>query len=179
MSIAGRMGAGVAGVYANAVAEALDAQIDALNTVWLAIRSGVDLNAAATPPTWALRIASNLLGVTRDPSWTNEDWLYCLRLRAASRMSHGTNPECVLLAQRASPIGDGTADSGPVAVRFYLAGGLDLSEAQKECVRNELLCAIPDVAGIAILATTIPDAANVFTLDIGPGFDLGALASAL
>lgn len=41
----------------------------------------------------------------------------------------------------------------------------------------EALNAIPDVAGLQIVASSAAD--TVFTLDVGPGFDVGQLAGTL
>lgn len=172
------LGAGVQGPVADTLARVLDERWDALEAIVLAVWGGADINAESLE-TWALRLAGHVLGVPRDPSWTNAEWLYCLRGRAKSRMSHGTVPELIEIVKSLSPIGDGTVDSAAVAITAYIAGGLDLTPAEQDCAVSTMLASIPEVAGLGIVATTIPGAANVFTLDLGPGFDLGTLAGSL
>lgn len=160
----------------DALARMLDARADAIESVVAQIRDGVRIDEDALP-LWALRLASYWLGLTPDPAWTRSDWIYCLRLRAKALVSHGTTPEAIELAQTASPLGLGTADGGPVSKTLYVAGGLDLSAARVDCLVVEALNSIPDVAGLQIVASAA--ATTVFTLDVGPGFDVGSLAGTL
>lgn len=175
-TIAERLGTGLGGPFVDALARVLDARADAIESVVAQIRDGVRIDRDDLP-VWALRLASYWLGVERDPAWTRAQWLYCLRLRAKALVSHGTTPEAVEFAKAASPLGLGTADGGPVSKTLYVAGGLDLSTAQVDCLIMEALNAIPDVAGLQIVASSASD--TVFTLDVGPGFDVGQLAGTL
>lgn len=175
-------GAGVSGPNTGAVARALDTQLDAIEQVWrdfVAEMGKLDPRSDVAPDRAALRALGLALGVEEDAGWTDEDFRYAILARADSRASSGTIPELVRFAQARSPLGDGTADGQPVWIGMYVAGGLSLSDHQQDTLVREALAAIPDVAGLTIAATTIAGAANVFTLDIGPGLDIGELAGSL
>jgi hypothetical protein len=175
-------GSGLSGPSTAALAEALDLSLDDIERTWAALAEDlvrvVD-PSRPVPGRAALRAVGAAIGLAEDPSWTEAEYRYAVLARADSRASYGTIPELVLFAQARSPLGDGTADGQPVEVRAYVAGALSLSLAEQAIIVREFLCAIPDVAGLTIVASTIADAAGIFTLDIGPGLDVGKLAGQL
>ena len=175
-------GAGVSGPNTAAVAGALDRQLDAIEVAWndfVSELAKLDPTSEAPPTRAALRVLGLALGVEEIPGWSDEDFRYALLARADSRASYGTIPDLVAYAQRRSPLGAGTADGEPGWVKMYVAGGLSLGPLRQDVVVREALSAIPDVAGLSLLATTTEDAALVIVLDIGPGLDIGVLAGSL
>ena len=175
-------GAGVSGPNTAALAAALDAQLDALESVWdqwVEDLGRLDPESPTPPTRGALRALGAALGVTEDPSWTDADYRYALLARADAAASSGTLPQLIAFARARSPIGEGTAQGQPTIVSLYVAGGLSLTPAQQAALVREALHAIPAHAGLSVAATTIEDAPGVFTLDIGPGLDVGTLAGSL
>lgn len=175
-------GAGVSGPNTGAVARALDAQLDAIEQVWIdfvAEIARLDPASDVPPSRAALRALGLALGVAEDAGWSDEDFRFALLARADSRASSGTAPDLIRFAQNRSPLGDGTADGQPVWVGLYIAGGLSLSAHQQDATVAEALRAIPADAGLSIAASTIEDAPGILTLDIGPGLDIGMLAGSL
>ena len=171
-----RLGAGVGGPVAFAFADAIDERWDRLLAVLGEIGAAPDLWADELP-TWGLQRASSALKYPPDPSWTNAEWLYCLRLRAIARTITGAYPRSIELAQVASPYGIGSVDMGPVGVIAYIAGGSLLTEAQIQCLIAAWQLAKPGAAALQILGSSSED---VFTFDDeGLGLDLGKLADTL
>ena len=165
-----------------ALASALDLQLDAIEEVWdqwVEDLGRLDPESPTPPTRGALRALGAALGVTEDPSWADEDFRYALLARADAAASSGTLPQLIAFARARSPIGEGTAQGQPTIVSLYVAGGLSLSPAQQAALVREALHAIPAHAGLSVAATTIEDAPGVFTLDIGPGLDVGTLAGSL
>lgn len=173
---------GLQGPTADAVADALDAQFDAVEAAVAAFvgeLAKIDPRVSDPPLRVALRFLADGIGLSEDPAWTDAEFKYAILARADARASHGLVEEMVRFAQARSPLGDGAVDCQPVSVRAYVAGGLSLSTADQATLVREFLHAIPDVAGLQVIATTVPDAGAVFTFDLGPGFDLGKLAGNL
>ena len=176
------LGAGVSGPNTGAIARALDAQLDAIEQVWIDFveeLTRLDPASDVPPSRAALRALGLALGVAEDAGWTDEDFRFALLARADSRASSGTAPDLIRFAQNRSPLGDGTADGQPVWVGLYIAGGLSLTAHQQDATVAEALRAIPADAGLSIAASTIEDASGILTLDIGPGLDIGMLAGSL
>lgn len=175
-------GAGVSGPNTGALARALDAHLDAIERVWVDFVGEIaklDPASDEVPSRAALRALGAALGVEEDAGWSDGDFKFALLARADSRASSGTAPDLIRFAQNRSPLGDGTADGQPVWVSMWVAGGLSLSSHAQDATVAEALRAIPADAGLSIAASTIEDAPGIFTLDIGPGLDVGLLAGSL
>lgn len=184
MSIYSRLGPGTGlnGPTSDAVAKALDEVFDAFeadlqNLITDASRISPD--SPETPSRTTLRILGDLIGVTEDLSWDDPTYKYAILARADAAASSGTFADLFHFATYRSPLRIASVDAYPTYVRLYIAGALSLSPSHLATIRREALKAIPDVAGLEILGSTLENAPLTFTFDLGPGLDLGILAEVL
>lgn len=132
----------------DAIATVVLRRLNELEDVYEQVLDALDLYTGDTPKTFLLDYLGELLGQVRYTGQTDESYRRSLRVRVVVRLSCGTLPDVVRVAQAiAVNFGDGRYDTyslGPHRIAVAI-GGLDPDSSVRESVRLLVLDAIGEV----------------------------------
>ena len=179
MGIADAFTSGLAGPQITALAETLQEAVDEGKAALRALVEVPDLRSNDVPA-WGLDILGLVMGLPRDPGWSDADYLYALRGQAITRNGHAMLRELYELAITLSPMPGSSVASGPVYAAVWIPGGSDLSTTRREILGQAFARAVTATSGLSVIALPATLSDMVFTLDDDlRGLDRGYLADTI
>lgn len=176
----------MAGPNITGLCEALSDVLGELGAAGSEVMAALDMTPPTwdpARPTWHLDVMEHAYQVRRNAAHGDADRYRQVRMRVVSHWSRGgrwadiTRLVGAWVGQDDPPVSRVRVYMWPLVCAVLFAAEDAPTAANLEDFRRHFINAIQDLAGYAILVK--PPGGLVFTLDIGPGLDLGGLAGSL